>query len=301
LGEAITKLEEGFDFNRVGPVGQFIDRFDRARKRQRNEALAVVEDLIYQMIRARRAEGVDHGDLLSMLVLGEDTEAGTQGDTQADDGDEDRHMSDRQVRDELLTLFLAGHETTALAVTYTFYLLAQNPEVEARLLLELNSVLGDPHSSSARLPRWEDLPKLEYTRRVLAEAMRLFPPAYATARIARHDDEIAGCHIPAGSTLIVSQYVTHRDPRFWPEPERFDPDRFSPEAEAERPKFAYFPFGGGPRRCIGEPFAWLEGQLLIAALAQRFQFAVAPGYTPELQPLVTLRARAGMPVRVKKR
>jgi cytochrome P450 len=297
LGEAITKLVEGFDFNRVGPVGQFIDRFDLGRQRQRSEVLAVLDGLIYDMIRARRVEGVDHGDLLSMLVLGEDTAPENEGTAVQSD----KQMSDKQVRDELLTLFLAGHETTALAVTYAFYLLAQNPGVEAKLHAELDSVLGNPHGPNARRPLWEDLPKLEYTRRVFAEAMRLFPPAYATARIARHDDEIAGCRIPSGSTLIVSQYVTHRDPRFWPDPERFEPDRFSPEAEAERPKFAYFPFGGGPRRCIGEPFAWMEGQLLIAALAHRFHMAVKPGYVPELQPLITLRSREGLPVTVQKR
>jgi cytochrome P450 len=299
LGEAITKLVEGFDFNRVGPVGQFIDHFDIARRRQRSEVLAVLDGLIYELIQVRRAEGADHGDLLSMLVLGEDSETRTETRTEA--GEAGKLMSDKQVRDELLTLFLAGHETTALAVTYAFYLLAQNPAAEAKLLAELNSILGDPHSATARLPQWEDLPRLEYTRRVFAEAMRLYPPAYATARIARHDDEIAGCRIPARSTVIVSQYVTHRDPRFWSEPERFDPDRFSPEAEAQRPKFAYFPFGGGPRRCIGEPFAWMEGQLLIAALAHRCHIAVQRGYAPELQPLITLRARAGMPVIVKKR
>jgi cytochrome P450 len=293
LGEAITKLVEGFDFSRVGPVGQFIDRFDLARQRRRNEVLAVLEGLIYDMIRARRTEGVDHGDLLSMLVLGEGEDAGIS--------DAEQRMSDRQARDELLTLFLAGHETTALAVTYAFYLLSHNPKVEATLVAELNGLLGEPGSTDVRLPGWEDLPKLEYTRRVFSEAMRLYPPAYATARIARHDDEIAGCHIPAGSTLIVSQYVTHRDSRFWPNPERFDPDRFSPEAEAARPKFAYFPFGGGPRRCIGEPFAWMEGELLVAALAHRYHLIVKHGYVPELQPLVTLRPKDGMPVTVHKR
>jgi cytochrome P450 len=230
-----------------------------------------------------------------MLVLGEDVEGGAES-TEAE-----RRMDDRQVRDELLTLFLAGHETTALAVSYTFYLLSRNPQVEAKLLEELNTVLGDPLSPEARLPGWDDLPKLEYTRRVFAEAMRLYPPAYATARIARHDDEIAGVRIPKGSTLLVSQYVTHRDARFWPDPEQFDPDRFSPEAEAERPKFAYFPFGGGPRRCIGEPFAWMEGQLLIAALAHRWHIAVREGYVPSLQPLVTLRAKEGMPAVVERR
>lgn len=293
LGDAITKLVEGFDFNRVGPVGQFIERFDFARQRRRDEVLAVLDNLIYDLIRQRRAEGVDHGDLLSMLVLGE------EGEDRSSAGEQ--RMSDRQVRDELLTLFLAGHETTALAITYSFYLLSHSAEVEKKLLTELNAVLGDPQNGTARLPKWEDLPRLEYTRRVFAEAMRLYPPAYATARIARHDDEIAGCRIPAGSTLIVSQFVTHRDSRFWPDPECFDPDRFSPECEAERPKFAYFPFGGGPRRCIGEPFAWMEGQLLLATIAHRYDIAVKPGYTPELQPLVTLRPKGGMPATVHTR
>jgi cytochrome P450 len=230
------------------------------------------------------------------LVLGEE---GAEKEEAANEAEQ--RMSDKQVRDELLTLFLAGHETTALAVTYTFYLLAHNPAAEAKLLAELNALLGDPHSAAVILPGWEDLPKLEYTRRVFAEAMRLYPPAYATARIARHDDEIAGCRIPAGSTLIVSPYVTQRDARFWPDPQRFDPDRFSPEAEAQRPKFAYFPFGGGPRRCIGEPFAWMEGQLLVATLAHRYHIAVQEGYTPELQPLITLRPKGGLPVTVHRR
>ena len=292
LGEAITRLIEGFDFSRVGPVGQFIERFDFARQRQRKETLAVLEKLIYALIRQRRAEGVDHGDLLSMLVLGEGATPASEAEQQ---------MSDKQARDELLTLFLAGHETTALAVTYTFYLLSHHPEVEAKLLAELNEVLGPAGSAEARLPGWEDLPRLEYTRRVFSEAMRIYPPAYATARIARHDDEIAGCRIPAGSTLIVSPYVTHRDARYWPDPQKFDPDRFLPAAEAQRPKFAYFPFGGGPRRCIGEPFAWMEGQLLVEALAHRFHIEVKQGYTPELQPLVTLRPEGGMPVTVYRR
>lgn len=299
LGDAISALILEYDLNRIGPIGQLIDRLDWARTRRRRRLLAVLDSLIYDMIRTRRAEGADHGDLLSMMLQMQDAEAGS-----AIAG-----AGDKQLRDELLTLFIAGHETTALAVTWTFYLLALHPEVEARLLEELTAVLGAPASTGegtgdgagARLPGWEDLPKLEYTRRVFSEAMRLYPPAWATARIARRDDEIAGCRIPAGSSVIVSQYVTHRDPRWWPDPERFDPDRFAPEAEAARPKFAYFPFGGGPRRCIGEPFAWMEGQLLVAALAQRFHFELQPGYAPELLPQVTLRPKHGMPMTVHAR
>jgi cytochrome P450 len=292
LGQAIGDLIHDFNFNRIGPVGQFIDRFDVPRARRRKARLEVLDGLIYEMIRARRAEGKDHGDLLSMLVYAQDDEAQHAGAPA---------MSDRQVRDELLTLFIAGHETTAIAVTWTFYLLSQHPEVEARLLEELTGVLGAPGNEDVRLPCWDDLPRLEYTRRVFAEAMRLYPPAWATARLAIHDDEIAGARIPAGSGVIVSPYVTHRDARFWPEPARFDPDRFTEAAEAGRPKFAYFPFGGGPRRCIGEPFAWMEGQLLVAALAHRWHVAVQPGYVPALMPQVTLRPKAGLPVTVQRR
>jgi cytochrome P450 len=295
LGEAITALVEGFDFNRVGPVGQFIDRFDIARQRRRERELKVLDTLIYDLIQRRRAEGVDHGDLLSMLVLGEDVEGGAES-TEAE-----RRMDDRQVRDELLTLFMAGHETTALAVSYTFYLLSRNPQVEAKLLEELDAVLGDPSSPEARLPGWDDLPQLEYTRRVFAEAMRLYPPAYATARIALADDDISGVHVRKGESVVVSQWVTHRDPQWWPDPLRFDPDRFSEEAEAARPKLAYFPFGLGPRRCVGEPFAWMEGHLLLATIAHRYRLRVEPGYTPTPQPKVTLRPAGGLPVRAEAR
>ncbi|MBK8047732.1 MAG: cytochrome P450 [Anaerolineales bacterium] len=292
LGQVITDLVYDFNFNRIGPVGQFIDRFDLARARRRKERLVVLDGMIYDMIRQRRAEGVDHGDLLSMLVQTQDTESSNAADA---------GMSDKQVRDEVLTLFLAGHETTAIAITWSFYLLSQDTAVQAQLRHELDSVLGAPGSPGARLPGWDDLPKLEYTHQVFSEALRIYPPAWATARLAVQDDEIAGCKIPAGAQVIVSPFVTQRDSRWWPDPMRFNPARFSPELEAGRPKFAYFPFGGGPRRCIGEPFARMEGVLLIAALAHPFQIEVQPGYVPELLPQVTLRPKEGMPVRVASR
>lgn len=292
LGNAISDLIEQFDLNRIGPIGQFINRFDRKLIRERDKRLHVLDELLYDLIRTRRAEGRDHGDLLSMIIAAQDSEAAAG---------EARGMSDKQVRDELMTLFIAGHETTAIALTFTFYLLAQHRDVEAKMLAELDGVLGAPGTEGVRLPREEDLEHLPYTRRVFAEAMRLYPPAFAVPRTAMGEDVIRGYRIRKGDSLIASQWVTHRDPQWWPDPERFDPDRFAPGAEAARPKFAYFPFGGGPRRCIGEPFAWMEGQLLLAAIAHRFRLHLQPGYVLELEPRVTLRPAHGMPMRLEAR
>ena len=301
LGKAISDLIEQFDFNRIGPIGQFINRFDRKLIREREQRLRVLDELLYDLIRTRRAEDTDHGDLLSMIVNAQDGEAAAG---------EAKGMTDKQVRDELITLFIAGHETTAIALTFTFYLLAQHPEVEAKLLAELDSVLGAPAegaelgapgTETARLPTEEDLARLPYTRQVFAEAMRLYPPAFAVARTARGDDLIRGYRIRKGDSILASQWVTHRDPQLWTDPERFDPERFAPAAEAGRPKFAYFPFGGGPRRCVGEPFAWMEGHLLLATIAHRYRMRVQPGYALELEPRVTLRPRQGMPMRLERR
>ena len=292
LGKAISDLIEQFDFNRIGPIGQFINRFDRKLIREREQRLRVLDELLYDLIRARRAEGKDHGDLLSMILNAQDSEAGA---------DEAKGMTDKQARDELITLFIAGHETTAIALTFTFYLLAQNQEVETKLLAELDSVLGAPGTEAARLPTEEELARLPYARQVFAEAMRLYPPAFAVARTARGEDVIRGYRIRKGDSMIASQWVTHRDPQWWPDPERFDPERFTPAAEAGRPKFAYFPFGGGPRRCVGEPFAWMEGHLLLATIAHRYRMRVQPGYAPKLEPRVTLRPRHGMPMRLERR
>jgi cytochrome P450 len=290
LGKSITQLIEAYDMSRIGPIGQFIDKFDFKRNRARAQNLDVLDGMIYDLIRARRAEPEDRGDLLSMILNAVDSEAGA-GHGQG--------MSDRQARDELVTLFLAGHETTAIALSWTFYLLSQNPDARRRLESELDGVLGAP-GAGARLPTMDDLDRLPYTRRVFSEAMRLYPPAWATARLAQTDDLIGGVRVRKGDSVIVSQWVTHRDPQWWPEPARFEPDRFLPEVEATRPKFAYFPFGGGPRRCIGEPFAWMEGHLLLATIAHRMRLNLQPGFTPTLQPRVTLRPNA-MPMRVEMR
>ena len=193
-----------------------------------------------------------------------------------------------------MTLFLAGHETTAVALTWTWLLLAHHPEVEAQLKAELDEVLGE------RMPTAEDLPKLTYTRMVLAESMRLYPPVYMIGRRALVDFRADQYVIPAGSSIIMSQYITHRDSRYYRNPERFDPQRWTPEAQAARPKYSYFPFGGGVRVCIGEPFAWLEMILVVAALAQRWRFLPISGREVEMEPRVTLRPKGGMPLVVQR-
>jgi cytochrome P450 len=199
-------------------------------------------------------------------------------------------MNDRQLRDEVMTLMLAGHETTATTLTWTWYLLSEHPDVARRLREELAAVLG------GRTPTMSDVPNLVYTRMVIEESLRLYPPAWVTVRKVDNDDIIGGYHIPAGSTVVVSAYVLHRNPTFWPDPERFDPERFTPERVAERPRFAYIPFSAGPRQCIGNTFALVEAQLILATIAQRYHLDVAPGHRVAPEPLITLRPKGGMPV-----
>jgi len=275
IGSAMTAAFESFNYAML-PFTEYLDRLPIPAVRRFNAARDRLDSTIYRMIRERRASGEDRGDLLSMLLLAQDTEG---------DG---TSMSDAQLRDEALTIFLAGHETTANALTWTWYLLSQHPEVEARLHSELDSTLA------GRLPTYENLPALPYTRMVLAESMRLYPPAWAIGRRALEDFAAGGFTVPAGSVVLMSQYIMHRDSRFFPEPERFDPERWTPEHQAERPKFSYFPFGGGARVCIGEQFAWMEGILLIAAIAQQWRMRLVPDHVVDLQPLITLRPKYGM-------
>lgn len=240
-----------------------------------------LDQTVYRMIAEhRRGEGRD--DLLGLMLAAQDEEGGTG------------RMTDVQLRDESMTIFLAGHETTALATTWTWYLLAQNPQAQEELRAELRRVLN------GRPPEFEDLARLTYTRQVLAEAMRLYPPAYVIGREPVQDVQIGGYTVPCGATVFMSQYVMHRNPRYYPEPERFDPQRWTPEAEAARPKFAYFPFGGGPRVCIGEQFAWTEGVLVLATLAQRWQPRLAAAGPIGLQPMITLRPQGGVPMILEK-
>ena len=197
-------------------------------------------------------------------------------------------MSDRQLRDEAMTIFLAGHETTANALTWTWYLLSQHPQVEARFHAEIDQVL------EGRLPTADDVPALRYTEMVLAEAIRLYPPAWITGRRCLVDYEVGSYRLPARSLVVMSQYLMHRDSRFFPDPERFDPERWLPEMREMRPKFSYFPFGGGLRVCIGEGFAWMEGALVLATLARRWKMRLVPGHPVVRQPLITLRPKYGM-------
>jgi len=236
-----------------------------------------LDQLVYRMIAERRSRETERDDLLSMLLSAQDEETG-QG------------MNDRQVRDEVMTLLLAGHETTANTLTWTWYLLSQSPEVERRLHAELNEVLD------GRVPTVADLPELKYTRMVIEEALRLYPPTPLLSRKAIAGDEVQGYPIAANSMIMISPYAVHRHPALWEEPERFDPERFTPERAAARSAYAYFPFGGGPRICIGNNFAMMEAQLILSTVAQRYQLRLIPGHPVEPQMVVTLRPRYGLPM-----
>ena len=264
------------------PYADLLERLPLPPVRRFRAARARLDATVYRLIAEHRASGEDRGDLLSMLLLAQD-DGGGGG------------MTDEQIRDEAMTLFLAGHETTANALTWTWYLLSQNPEAEAKLHAEIDDLLA------GRLPTADDLPQLPYTRRVFAESLRLYPPAWVVGRRVLEDYEAEGYVLPAQSIVLLAQSVTHSDPRYFPDPGRFDPDRWTSEAEAERPKFAYFPFGGGPRVCIGEQFAWMEGILLLATLGQAWRLRLAPGQSVATQPIITLRPRYGMRMRVEKR
>ena len=236
---------------------------------------------VYQIIDRRRRNGQDSGDLLSMLLEARD-----------EDGS---RMDDQQVRDEVLTFLLAGHETTALALSWSWHLLAENPDVDQRLGEELDRVLG------GRTPTISDLPLLPYSEGVIKESMRLYPPAWGVGRTVVKEFELGGYRIPAGANVVMSQWVQHRDGRFFPDPEKFDPGRWSTEASRKLPKFAYFPFGAGPRQCIGASFAMMEGVLLLAAMAQRFQPRAVPGHPIELLPSITLRPKRGVWMELRQR
>jgi cytochrome P450 len=238
-------------------------------------ALARLDTLVWQSIQARRQQDGDRGDLLSLLLEARDPATGEP-------------MSAQQLRDEVMTLLFAGHETTALALTWTWYLLAHHAEVATRLWRDVAAVLA------GRVPTLADLPRLAYTRMVIEEALRLYPPVWMIARAARADDVIGGYPIPAHTTVFLSPYLTDRHPAFWPEPERFDPERFAPPRAAERPPGAYFPFAAGPRACIGAPLAMKEAQLIVAQVVQAYGFDLVVGQRIVPQPRLTLRPRTGV-------
>ncbi len=237
-------------------------------------AVRELDEIVNRIIRQRRASGLDTGDLLSMLIAARD-----------EDGS---GMTDLQLRDEIMTFLLAGHETTAVSLSWTWYLLSQHPEVAQKLREELKNVLD------GRAPQLGDLPHLPYTDRVVKESMRLYPPAWSLARAVTKEVEIGGYRLREGANVVMSPWIMHRDPRFFDHPEQFNPDRWTTETALALPRFAYFPFGGGPRLCIGASFAMMEANLLLAAIAQRFELRLVPGHPVVPLPSITLRPRHGM-------
>jgi cytochrome P450 len=281
IGAALTQVLGLFE-KVLQPFSEWLEKLPLPSVRRFERARDRLDQTIYRLIAEHRASGHDSGDLLSMLLLAQDEETNSQ-------------MTDKQVRDEALTLFLAGHETTANALTWTWYLLSQNLEAEEQLHAEIDGVLG------GRPPCLQDLAQLKYAEAVFAESMRLYPPAWTVGRKAIKDYQIGEYTIPAQSILLMSPYAVHRNPQWFPEPDRFDPDRWRPENVAGRPKFSYFPFGGGARVCIGERFAWMEGVLLLATLGQRWRLRLAPGHRVETKALLTLRPKYGMQMIAERR
>ena len=281
VGDALTAVMESF-WMMMLPFAEVLERLPVPKLRRARMARARLDAIIYRMIADRRASGSDHGDLLSMLLAAQDEEDGGV-------------MTDQQVRDEAMTIFLAGHETTANALTWTWFLLSRAPEIEARLHDEVDRVL------QGRLPAMADIPALGYVEKIVTESMRLYPPAWIIGRRAIAAYQLGDYVAPPRAILVMSPYIMHRDPRFYADPERFDPARWTPEFRAALPKFAYFPFGGGPRQCIGESFAWMELILVVATMAQRWRLRLAPGHPVIPQPLITLRAKHGMRMTVETR
>jgi len=248
-----------------------------AANRRLRHSIAVLDRVVYDIVEARRRTDRQDADLLAMLLVARDEETGAG-------------MTDRQLRDEVMTFLLAGHETTAVALTWTWYLLDQNPAVAERLRAEVAAAIG------TRTPTVEDLPRLRYVRMVIEEAMRLYPPVWGFMRQAIGPDEVGGFTIPKRSVVTISPYVTHRHPAFWDDPERFDPERFAPERVRSRPRFAYLPFSGGPRLCIGNEFALMEAQLVVAMTLQRYRLRLVPGTRVVPESRLTLRPRDGLPM-----
>jgi len=283
VGEAMTGLMDTF-WTVMLPFGEALEYLPIPYLRRARHARKRLDAIVYGMIRERRQSGItDRGDLLSMLLLAQDDE------------DKGRGMTDTQIRDEAMTIFLAGHETTANALTWTWYLLSQSPDIERRLHAELDSALG------GRLPTVADVDRLPYATRIVTESMRLYPPAWLVGRRAVNDYTIKGYYVPARSIVVMSEWVVHRDGRFFPHPERFDPDRWTREFKAALPRFAYFPFGGGPRQCIGEGFAWMELVLVLATLAQRWRLELIQGHPVVPQAAITLRPKHGMQMIARRR
>lgn len=274
LGKAFDQTLEHLNQVLFSPH-PILEKLPTPANRRHERALRFLDEFIYCLIEKRRQSGVDHGDLLSRLLAARDPETG-------------EGMPDRQIRDELMTIFLAGHETTANALAWTFYLLAQHPLIEFRLLDEIQQTVGE------RPPAVEDLAAMPYSAMVFSEALRLYPPAWMFARHAIEEDVILGYPIPAGTMIFLSPYVTHHHPEYWENPEIFEPERFSEVRSEGRARYAYFPFGGGPRQCIGNHFAQMEAQLIMTILLQHFRVELVEGVKVKPTPIATLQPRPGV-------
>ena len=279
VGAAMTAVMESF-WTFMLPFARIIERLPVPGLRRSRAARAELDAIIYRMIAERRRSPGDRGDLLSMLLEAQDEERS--------DGPHERAMTDQQVRDEAMTIFLAGHETTANVLTWTWYLLSGAPDVEARLHAEIDRVLG------GRLPTVADIGSLPFVEQVVTESMRLYPPAWMIGRRAIEPYAIDDYVLPRRALVLLSPYIVQRDARHFREPDRFLPDRWTPELKASLPPFAYLPFGGGPRRCIGESFAWMELVLVLSTIAQRWRLRLVPGHPVVPQASVTLRTKHGM-------
>lgn len=279
LAVAISTRRRYMEHVFFSPMPEWMpSRIGRAYRR----AMGRIDETIDRAICERRQDAADFNDMLSLLIR-----------AKYDDG---TAMTDKQVHDEAMTLLITGYETIGEALAWTWYLLTQHQDVEAKLFVEVDEVL------KGRLPRTEDIPTLRYTAMVLAESLRLYPPTWIFIRKARQVDTLpSGVRIPAGAKLYLCQYVMHRNPRYFPQPERFNPERFSESVKRQRPQFAYFPFGGGPRVCIGESFAKMEGVLVLACIAQRFRFTLVPDQEIVPEPKMTLRPKNGIWIRVESR
>ncbi|MDH3494653.1 MAG: cytochrome P450, partial [Acidobacteriota bacterium] len=282
VGDAMNELMKLFDFM-LFPFADLLQKLPIPSARKYRESRNNLDEVIYAIINERRSSGKDVGDLLSMLLM-------------AQDEDDGGFMSDKQVRDEALTLFIAGHETTANALIFTWHLLSQNPNKESKLHQELSRVLN------GRTPTMEDVPNLKYTESVIAESMRLYPPAWAIGRLAIEEHEFGGFTIPVGALVLISPFTIHRDKHYWYEPDQFVPERWETKSIKQvGQEFIYLPFSRGVRSCIGESFAWMELILVLATLAQKWKLRTVPDQRFGLSPLMTLRPKYGMKMRASLR
>jgi cytochrome P450 len=307
VGKALTTVRN-YSKRLQSPIGHVLNKIPilPAPKRAR-EARKKLDSLVYGLITDRRQhEESDnnrrYNDLLSRLMQAQKSNTadhvshnGVSSTSTSPTSGFDGKMSDKQVRDEVMTIFIAGHETTSNALTWTFYLLSQYPNVERKLHDEIELVLEN------RIPTADDIPKLRYTEMVLRESMRLYPPVWTMGRHVENDYSVGEYTIPAGSSILMSQYVMHHDPRYYEKPEEFNPDRWTDDFKTHLPKFSYFPFGGGMRGCIGEPFAWMEGVLIIATVAQEWSMRLVPSQRIKLDPAITLRSKYGMKMKLSQR